>query len=135
MIQKTSTTKGEESKRRKPAPILAKDNNKPQTEKARSKSINAMTKSPTKDNLDLEYAKTTAKKNRRGKTSPASKKSSSHNAISPEERYRMIAEAAYYIAESHGFDSSRTMQDWLEAEQKIDISLFSSNRNPPIQSS
>ncbi len=40
--------------------------------------------------------------------------------ISSEDRYRLIAEAAYYLAEQRGFDGGDTIQDWLQAEAKID---------------
>jgi len=39
--------------------------------------------------------------------------------ISPEERQRMIEEAAYYRAEQRGFNGGNEMQDWLEAESEI----------------
>ncbi|MDR3631297.1 MAG: DUF2934 domain-containing protein [Desulfocapsaceae bacterium] len=41
-------------------------------------------------------------------------------AISPEQRYKMIAEAAYFQAEKRGFVGGNMAQDWLEAEAKID---------------
>jgi CHASE3 domain sensor protein len=40
--------------------------------------------------------------------------------ITPEERYRMIAEAAYFHAERRGFISGDTARDWLDAEAEID---------------
>ncbi len=40
--------------------------------------------------------------------------------VSPAERYRMIAEAAYYHAERRGFISGDSAQDWLDAEAEID---------------
>ena len=45
--------------------------------------------------------------------------------ISPELRYRMVAEAAYYRAEKHGFTADKTMKDWLDAESDIDRMLNS----------
>jgi len=39
--------------------------------------------------------------------------------ISPEERHRLIAEAAFYRAERRGFAPGDPMQDWLEAEAEI----------------
>ncbi|MCU7932156.1 MAG: DUF2934 domain-containing protein [Candidatus Thiodiazotropha sp. (ex Codakia rugifera)] len=45
------------------------------------------------------------------------------SAITPEQRLDMIATAAYYIAERHGFDPLRAQQDWEEAEQQIDNTL------------
>jgi hypothetical protein len=45
--------------------------------------------------------------------------------ITPRQRLDMIAEAAYFIAEKHGFDPTRSTQDWQEAEREIDILLDS----------
>lgn len=39
------------------------------------------------------------------------------------ERHRMIAEAAYSLAEQRGFQSGHEMLDWLEAEKLIDRKL------------
>jgi hypothetical protein len=41
-------------------------------------------------------------------------------AYSGEDRYRMIAEAAYYRAESRGFEGGSDLDDWLAAEMEID---------------
>ena len=70
----------------------------------------------------------TAKKTATAKTStPAKapsprktpgKKTSRPAAISDEQRYRMIAEAAYYRAESRQFKSD-PLRDWIEAEKDI----------------
>lgn len=38
-------------------------------------------------------------------------------------RLRMIAEAAYYIAEQRGFGNGRDVEDWLCAEKQIDAAL------------
>jgi len=43
--------------------------------------------------------------------------------VSPAERQRMIAEAAYYIAEKRGFAPGQDVQDWAAAEKKIDAQL------------
>jgi hypothetical protein len=40
--------------------------------------------------------------------------------VTPDERHRMIAEAAYYRAEKRGFAGGDPMQDWLEAEAQIE---------------
>jgi hypothetical protein len=45
--------------------------------------------------------------------------------ISPQQRIDMIAEAAYFIAEKHGFDPQRVTQDWEQAEKQIDEMLKS----------
>lgn len=43
--------------------------------------------------------------------------------VSPERRYWMIAEAAYYHAEHRGFQESDPIADWVEAEKEIDAML------------
>ena len=43
--------------------------------------------------------------------------------ITPEERHRMVAEAAYYRAQQHGFNPDRHMEDWLAAEAEVDTLL------------
>ncbi len=40
--------------------------------------------------------------------------------ITPEEKYRMIAETAYYIAEKRGFVGGNPEEDWLEAETQVE---------------
>ncbi len=40
----------------------------------------------------------------------------------PEQRYRMIQEAAYYLAEKHGF-AGGAMDYWIAAEAEIDVLL------------
>ena len=37
-----------------------------------------------------------------------------------EERWRMVAEAAYHKAEKRGFASGHEVEDWLDAEREID---------------
>jgi len=44
--------------------------------------------------------------------------------VNPDEREKMIAEAAYYRAEQHGFDPTCVEDDWYEAEKDIDAMLF-----------
>lgn len=36
------------------------------------------------------------------------------------ERYRLIAEAAYYIAEKRGFQGGNPEQDWFDATEQVD---------------
>ena len=44
----------------------------------------------------------------------------------PTERDRLVAEAAYYIAERRGFSPGSELSDWLEAEREVDIRIRSS---------
>lgn len=45
------------------------------------------------------------------------------SAVSAEERYRMIATAAYYRAERRGFAPGGELEDWYAAEVEIDRRL------------
>ncbi|MES9992990.1 MAG: DUF2934 domain-containing protein [Candidatus Thiodiazotropha sp.] len=64
--------------------------------------------------------KTDKKKVKKGK------KAGKHTTkVSTEERLEMIATAAYYIAEKHGFEPQRSAQDWHQAELQIDAMLKS----------
>lgn len=40
--------------------------------------------------------------------------------VTPEQRHFMIAEAAYYRAESRGFEGGYEWQDWMDAEAEIE---------------
>lgn len=54
-----------------------------------------------------------------------SKPAESKNSASGEERNRLIAEAAYYIAEKRHFQGGDPAQDWIQAEQEVDSRLSS----------
>lgn len=41
----------------------------------------------------------------------------------PEERHRLIREAAYLKAEQRGFEGGSPEQDWFEAEAEVDAAL------------
>lgn len=43
--------------------------------------------------------------------------------VTPEERNRLIAEAAYYKAEKRAFAQGWELGDWIEAEAEIDAQL------------
>jgi hypothetical protein len=43
--------------------------------------------------------------------------------VSAEQRERMIAEAAYYLAEHRHFQGGDPLQDWLEAQAEIDTRI------------
>ena len=43
---------------------------------------------------------------------------------SPEERWKVIAVAAYHKAEKRGFAPGDELKDWVEAEKEIDSLLF-----------
>lgn len=45
--------------------------------------------------------------------------------VSPEQRYQMIATAAYFLAERRGFARGYAIQDWISAEAEIDAKFNS----------
>ncbi|OBS10535.1 DUF2934 domain-containing protein [Acidihalobacter prosperus] len=96
----------------------------PETPKKRTRSAKTATpKTPAKT---AAAGKTTAKRTATAKPAASrsrKSKTSGTTQVTPEQRYRMIAEAAFYIAESHGFDPARSLNDWLEAEGAIDARL------------
>lgn len=42
-----------------------------------------------------------------------------HTINQQDERYHLIAEAAYFIAEQRGFQGGDALNDWLQAEAKV----------------
>lgn len=59
----------------------------------------------------------------RGKGGKTARPASSSFAVSAEERWRMVAVAAYHKAEQRGFAPEGSMDDWLDAEKEIDALL------------
>ena len=60
------------------------------------------------------------------KSTITAKPQSSSIQISSEERWKMIAVAAYHKAENRGFAPGGELQDWTEAEQEVDELIMSS---------
>ena len=50
--------------------------------------------------------------------------------VGPEERQRLIAEAAYRRAEQRGFVPGAELDDWLEAEAEVDRMIAESKPSP-----
>ena len=50
--------------------------------------------------------------------------------VSHEERWRMVAEAAYYIAQRRGFVGGDAVADWVAAEAEVDAKLKEKGRTP-----
>ncbi|MEJ2552968.1 MAG: DUF2934 domain-containing protein [Gammaproteobacteria bacterium] len=55
---------------------------------------------------------------------PVAARRQSPTGTSAEQRLRMIAEAAYYLAEHRGFQGGDPTEDWLQAEAEIDHRLM-----------
>lgn len=71
-------------------------------------------------------AKTSARKAPAKKTAPAGMLLP----VSHEERWRMVAEAAYYIAQRRGFVGGDALADWVAAEAEVDAKLKQEGRQP-----
>lgn len=56
----------------------------------------------------------------------------SNGPVTLEERYKMIAEAAYFIAEKRGFSGGDMAEDWRQAEAQIDEMLREQGRLPAL---
>lgn len=58
------------------------------------------------------------------KAAPAAEaKSAPKAALTPAERMKMIAEAAYFMAEKRGFSGGSELSDWVAAEKQVDAQL------------
>jgi hypothetical protein len=66
--------------------------------------------------------KAPAKKSAASETKPAVPANKAAAKPSPEERYRMVETAAYFIAEQHGFQG-RSDEHWAAAERAIAAKL------------
>ena len=77
-------------------------------------------KSPAKKAAPKAAAKKTVAKVAPKAAAPAA--ASKKPAVNPEQRYKMIEEAAYYIAERHGFNGD-SAYFWSLAEAEINTKL------------
>jgi hypothetical protein len=64
-------------------------------------------------------SKTSKRKVARSSAKSSRQDTSSIN-ITPEDRWKLIAVAAYHKAERRGFAPGGELQDWIDAEQEID---------------
>ena len=67
-----------------------------------------------------EAKKPSATTERKPITKPSNVQVPPRRTVTPEERWRMVAEAAYLKAEKRGFTGSNPTDDWLAAEAEID---------------
>ncbi len=105
-----------------PAPT-AKASKGGSSKSAAPRSKSTRTKPPVKSGTTKEAAPVENKQTISRPKKEQSKLPLASTEVSPEQRYLIIAEAAYYIAESHDFGSNRALLDWLEAEVQIDHML------------
>lgn len=92
---------------------------KPTPSKAATAKSTTSAKKPSK-------AVTTTSTKANGQAAPRKRTAKSTNvsgAVTPEQRYRMICDAAYFRAEQRGFIGGSPEQDWRDAEIEIDQKL------------
>lgn len=66
-------------------------------------------------------------------TGNASKSKPAITGMDAGQRWQMIAEAAYFIAEHRGFDGGDPLQDWFAAEAEIDRMLGAGQLEEPAE--
>ena len=71
--------------------------------------------------------KTAAKKKPVAKKKTAAKKSPSVTYITNQQRYTMVAEAAYHLSEKQAFEPGKDMDNWLYAEVEIETYMTKNN--------
>jgi phage-related tail fiber protein len=114
-VKKKVTTKTAVSARETPVKKVAKKTTVKAKEAPTTKAVKKTTAKP-KETTTKKVAK---------KSTIATKPQTSSISISSEERWKMIAIAAYHNAEKRGFAPGGEMQDWAEAEKEIDELLMS----------
>ncbi|MBZ0104164.1 MAG: DUF2934 domain-containing protein [Sulfuricella denitrificans] len=90
----------------------------------KSVTVKAAKPAPAAKPAKAATPRTTAKKVAAAKpaTSRTSKAKGSKG-VTPEQRYRMICDAAYFKAEKRNFSPENEIQDWLDAEAEINHML------------
>ncbi|WP_144408201.1 DUF2934 domain-containing protein [Sulfuricella sp. T08] len=66
------------------------------------------------------------------KSQPGPSASEQKMPVTPEQRYQMITEAAYFHAEQRGFVGGDPVLDWLEAEAAIDCIIQQPGKEPQM---
>lgn len=66
------------------------------------------------------------------KSQPGTSASAQKMPVTPEQRYQMITEAAYFRAEKRGFVGGDPALDWVEAEAEIDCIIQQPGKEPQM---
>lgn len=78
----------------------------------------------TRKSTSKTAGKTGKKKTASPRTASSPNRKPSAKVISPRERWQMIADAAFFRAESRGFAPGGEIADWLAAEMEVDALLM-----------
>jgi Tfp pilus assembly protein PilV len=96
---------------------------KPETKKAAPKKRTTTAKqAPVTKSQDTAAPRKTATRKAPVRKAPRARTSTT-GAVSDEARYKMIQDAAYYLAERRGFAPGHAQEDWAEAERQVDEQL------------
>jgi len=118
-----------DSKKRTTKKIPAKKKAADNARETTAKKVPRKTTAKPKQTTAKKVAKVKAVKAKQAPAKRVAKKSSKSPAssikITSEERWKMIAIAAYHRAENRGFAPGHELQDWAEAEQEVDKLLMS----------
>ena len=119
VIPKTAST----AKKMAPAKTPAVKSEPKKTPSPKAASSKAASKPAVKKASPRATAAGTPGKVEIVKPKKAKKSASALGAVTPEQRYRMICDAAYFRAEKRGFIGGHPDQDWRAAELEVDQRL------------
>lgn len=94
----------------------------------KSNSGNSSTKASAARSTAKATSKSTSIKSKSVKSSSAKKAPRMGKSYSPEDRWKMIADAAFFKAERRGFAPGGEVADWLAAEMEVDALLMGKAR-------
>ncbi len=79
----------------------------------------------SRETKKLSLVKPQVKVAKEKEAKPVARKVNKKRTVTSDQRWAMIAIAAYYLAEKRGFAEESSVGDWLEAEREIDHQLLS----------
>ena len=91
---------------------------------ANSSSKSSKTKKKTSKKVTKKPVKATKKTPVRKKKTAKTTRKTHRKVIDPALRQKMIEETAYFNAQQRGFISGGALDDWLAAENEVDIKLI-----------
>ena len=122
--KKTTTKIPAKKKAASKTAVKAKDASANKVAKKPAVSTKAAPAKKATKNTSAKPKETNVEKMAKKSTTTSKPQTSSIN-ITSEERWKMIAIAAYHKAEQRGFAPGGEMQDWAEAETEVDELLMS----------